>query len=71
MVSCGIGCYFHSFFKVTKMSHSLKDQHADSNMKVLIVMAAIDTFLKNVVCVRVNVQQCSPSHAYHVVSRNN
>lgn len=57
MASCEIGCYFHSFFKVTKMSHSLRDQHADSNMKSIDCHGCNRYLPGNVVCVRVNVQQ--------------
>lgn len=72
MVSFKVGYHFHSILKVAKMTHSLRDQHADSNTKVLIVMAvaAINTFLE-MLCVCVNVQQRSSSDANPVVSRNN
>lgn len=48
MISCEGGYHFHSILKVTKMSHSLRDHHADSNKKVLIVMAVavINTVLE-------------------------
>lgn len=75
MASFEVGYRFHSLLKVTKMSHSSRDQHTDSNKKSIDCHGcSSNQYLPgNVVgmCVCVNVQQRSSSDVIPVVSRNN